>query len=137
MQESGGTRSIVGFNVTPEAQSLESQNRFTLSNKSALQYTVLALAPLAALLTLYALVVCIRTRLAGRKWPWVLFILFGFGNLSVNWNTGQWGLTPLALQLFSASASAQIYSPWNIAVSLPIGAICFLLLRQKLRAQSQ
>lgn len=53
----------MGFNVTPIANSLENLNRFTLTGKSALQYSVLALAILVRGLILYALVLCIRTKL--------------------------------------------------------------------------
>jgi hypothetical protein len=95
---------------------------------------VLALAVFFALLTLYALVVCIKTRLPGRKWPWVLFILLGVGKLSVNWTTGAWGISPVAVQLFSASATAPLYGSWTLAVSLPLGAIVFLLRRKSLPA---
>jgi hypothetical protein len=86
-----GVTSIVGFDVQPESGSLESRNLFTLGGKNALQYGVLTLAVGVAIFTLCVLVVCIRTKLKRRKWLWVLFILFGFGKLSVNWATGQWG----------------------------------------------
>jgi hypothetical protein len=127
-----GADTIVGFGVHPLSASLEEQNRFTLANKSALQYLMLAAAIGVAIFTLFALVVCIRTKLAGRKWLWILFILFGFGKIMVNWTTGQWGLSLLAVQLFGASATAEYSGPWIIAVSLPIGAAVFLSRRREL-----
>jgi hypothetical protein len=130
-----GVISIVGLHVQPESGSLESQNRFTLGGKSALQYGVLASAVVAALFTLCVLVVCIRTKLKRRKWLWILFILFGFGKLSVNWATGQLGIQLLAAQLLSASTHADFFGPWIISVSLPVGAVVFLLLRRTLRAE--
>jgi hypothetical protein len=84
-----------------ELQSLESQNRFRLSGKSAAQYFVLVAAIAAAILSLYSLVACIRTKLPGRKWPWVLFIILGIGTISINWSTGQWAVAPISVQLFS------------------------------------
>jgi hypothetical protein len=126
-----GSKTVVGFNVVSEPGSLESQNRFTLQAKAPFQYSILALAIVMPLFTLYALVICFRTKLPGRKWPWVLFILFGFGKLAVNWSTGQWSLLFLSVQLFSASFMAQLYSPWIVSVSLPVGAIIFLLFRQR------
>jgi len=131
-----GTETIVGFRVNLLSASLEAQNRFTLSNKSALQYGVLAAAGGATIFTLYALIVCIRTKMARRKWLWILFILFGFGKIMVNWTTGQWDFTVLAVQLFSASAVAQNFSPWIISVSLPVGAAIFLNRRKKLADDS-
>jgi hypothetical protein len=130
-----GQRSIVGFHVYPESESLESRNKFTWSGKSALQYGVLAYAIVVALFTLVVLVVCARTKIKRRKWLWILFILFGFGKLSVNWTTGQWGAMILYAQLFSAGAQADFSGPWVISASLPLGAAFFLFHRNKLRGQ--
>jgi hypothetical protein len=125
-----GTKAVVGFHVNPIPKSLESQNRFGLPGKSALQYAVLVAAIAAVLTTLYSVVVCARTKLPRRKWLWMLFILVGFGKMTVNWTTGEWGIAPFTIQLFSASAFAALYGPWMIAVSLPLGAIAFLLYRR-------
>jgi len=125
-----GTKTITGFNVNPLTASLEAQNRFTLTGKSPIHYTVLVAGIAAVLLSVYALVVCARSKLLKRKWLWILFILVGFGKLVVNWTTGEWGIAPLSVQLFSASAMAPLYGPWTIAVSLPLGALVFLLYRR-------
>ena len=125
-----GTKTVVGFNVNPMRQSLESLNKFALPGKSAIQYAVLVAAIAAALITLYSVVACARTKLPRRKWLWMLFILVGFGKVAVNWTSGEWGTAPLSIQLFSASAFAPPYGPWTIAVSLPLGAIAFLLYRR-------
>lgn len=126
---------IVGLNVYPQARSLEEQNRFTLVGKTPVQYLVLTLAVLFALLTLYAVIVCARTNMAARKWLWILFILLGVGKVAVNWTTGEWQVTPLAVQLFSASAFAPLFGPWQLAVSFPLGAIVFLFRRNALRVE--
>ena len=136
VQEKNGARTIVGFNIYPRSRSLESENHFTLAGKGTAQYLFLAMAISAALLTLYSLVACIRTKLPGRKWPWILFIICGFGTLAVNWTTGQWSIAPLSVQLFSVSATAQFYGPWIVAVSAPVGAIWFLFYRRKLLASA-
>jgi Phospholipase_D-nuclease N-terminal len=133
----GGAETIVGFHIQSLPSSLETLNRFTLAKKSALQYGILAAAIAAAVFTLYALVVCIRTNMARRKWLWILFILFGFGKIIVNWTTGRWDFTVLAAQLFSASAGAVYFGPWIISVSLPIGAAVFLSRRKDLSAAPQ
>ena len=134
VRRQGNLTTIIGFHVAPQPASLEEQNKFTLRGKSTVQYCVLFLTTILPLFTLYALVICIRTKFRGRKWPWVLFVLFGVGKLWVNWTTGQWGFAPLSVQLFSASAAAQFYGPWMLAISLPLGAILFLLRRERLRA---
>jgi hypothetical protein len=120
---------IVGLNVHVLTESLEKQNRFTLVGKSPLQYTVLAAMVLAAGLSLFALVACARHKGLRRKWAWVLFILFGFGILSVNWSTGAWVIKPLYFQLFSAGASSSPYGPWELSVAVPLGALIYLFNR--------
>jgi hypothetical protein len=134
LKTQGGNTTVVGFSVVPQAASLEEQNKFTLGGKTLIQYLVLALGIVLPLLTLFALIVCIRTKLKGRKWPWILFVIFGFGNFAVNWTTGQWTFAPLYFQLFSASAFAPLYGQWTLGVSVPLGAVFFLLLRKKLSA---
>jgi len=132
-RKAGYGTSIVGFRVQPAVQSLEDQNRFTIAGKSAIQYLVLVLAVVVPLITLYALVQCIRTPFAGRKWPWVLFILVGVGALAVNWSTGEWAIDLLRVQLLGASAVAPLYGPLTVTVSLPLGALVFLARRKSLR----
>lgn len=132
-----GVTTIIGFHVEPLSTSLEVRNRFSLAGKTALQYGVLAAAIVVALFTLGVLIVCIRTKLKGRKWPWVLFILFGFGKLSVDWFTGKWAISVLTAQLFSASATAGYFSSWIVSVSLPVGAVVFLLKRRRLVLASE
>lgn len=130
----GGKTTIVGLSVVPQPASLEEQNRFALAGKAPIQYLIFALAIVFPLLTLWALIVCVRTKFKGRKWPWVLFVIFGFGKFAVNWTTGEWVFAPLAFQLFSAGAMAPLYGQWTIAIALPVGAVTFLALRKKLNA---
>jgi hypothetical protein len=131
VKRQGGNSSIVGFNVNPESTSLEQQNKFTLGRRTSVQYIVFALTIALPLLTIWSLVVCVRTKLKGRKWPWVLFILFGIGKFAVNWTTGDWAFTPLSIQLFSAAAAAPLYGPRTLAISIPLGAVMFLLRRSE------
>jgi hypothetical protein len=131
-QKSGGVTTIVGFHVTPIADSLENLNRFTLVGKGATQYAILSLAVLAPLFSLSVFVLCIKTRMGKKKWLWLIFIVLGIGKLIVNWTTGQVFFTPLAIQVPAAGANAQLYGPWLVYVSLPLGAIIFLIMRKSL-----
>ena len=123
---------IVGIGVLEQANSVEVLNKFRLSGKSPVHYATLLLSGVFVLLTLYAVVVCIRTKMARRKWLWVLFILFGIGKFTINWTTGAWHINPLAIQLLSAGAVAPLYGPWTVVVSVPLGAIVFLTRRKRL-----
>ena len=127
-----GGLTITGFNVNPISDSLENLNRFTLAGKSILQYAVLTSSIIIPLLILYALVACIRTKIEKRKWLWIVFILFGIGQVAVNWTTGQWIMNPLQFQLFGAGAFSLPYGAWTLSVSLPVGAIIFLIRRKRL-----
>jgi hypothetical protein len=129
LRKVGDVSTIVGIHVNPLSDSLENLNRFTLSGKGAQQYLILGAAIVASLFTLFALVLCATTKLKGRKWPWILFIIFGLGKFSVNWTTGQFDFMPIAIQFFSAGAFAGLYGPWVVSVSIPFGAALFLLRR--------
>ncbi len=133
LKSQAGKTTIVGFSAVPQHKSLAEQNRFTLEGKTPMLYAILALSVLLPLFTLFALVLCIRTPFKGRKWPWVLFVLVGFGRLSVNWTSGDWSFAPVYFQLFSAGAFASPYGPWTLSIALPLGALIFLLKRSKLR----
>ena len=127
-----GTSTIVGMSVVPLNRSLEEQHRFDLMGKTPLQYAYLALAVLMPLFTVLALIVCARSKLKGRKWPWIVFILVGLGKFSISWATGQTDFTPVMFQLFSAAAVAAPYGPWIVSFSLPLGALVFLARRKAL-----
>lgn len=124
--------SVTNFNVNPIADSLENMNRFSLSGKKPLHYLILALAIIIPIFIVYTLVLCVQTKMGKRKWLWVLFILFGIGQFRLNWTTGQWWLSPLSIQTFGANAFAPLFGAWMLSVSVPAGAIAFLLRRKKL-----
>ena len=89
-----------------------------------------------------------RTKMRKRKWLWIISSsLIGIGKVTMNWSTGKLSLIQetvnatgghsynfdfLSFQLFGASAFAQPYGPWILSVSLPFGAILFLLKRKSL-----
>jgi len=135
--EKAGHVTILGIGVNAEKASYLTLNQFTLAGKSSAQYVVLGLVGVLPLLTLYALILCVVTRLPRRKWLWVIFILFGLGSVSVNWNTGEWKGNVLSFQLFSASAVAEAGGPWVFDVSIPLGAIIFLIRRRALMAAAE
>lgn len=134
LRKYGTDATIMGLSVAPQAASLEQQATFTLRGKSLLHYIVLGAAIVIPLLILSALAICLRSKLTVRKWPWLLFISIGFGQLSFNWATGQYLFMPIAIELFGVGAGTSAYQPWTFTVSLPLGAIAFLLARKRLAA---
>jgi hypothetical protein len=135
-QKVDGIVTITGVHAKSIPESVESQNGFNLKDKGLSQYFVLLLAIATPLFTLYALILCIKTRIEKRKWLWMVFILVGVGRLTVNWTTGQLYVMPFAVHLLSGGASAFGYAPWMIYVSLPIGAIIFFVYRDSISASS-
>jgi hypothetical protein len=135
--ELNGATSVVGFNVYPRSTSLEDENRFTLKDRRPVQYLILVLAVMSLLVSLGALIACIRTKPLASKWLWILVTLVSVGHLTVNWTTGQVSFVPISLSLLGAGAFATShYAPWMITAALPIGPIGFLIFRRQLRRQS-
>lgn len=125
----GKARIIFGLTVNVLEGSLEQQSRFDLKGKSGLQYSVLIAGIVFLVLSLVALIRCIMEKNLRRKWLWIICILFGIGQLSVNWNSGTWEFSPVHLLLFSASALSPGYGPWVVSVALPVGAAWYLIRR--------
>jgi len=126
---SDAAHTIVGIEVRPLPASFDEMSRFKLGGRSAFQYAVLLAAILFVAMSVVALIGCIVDKNLRRKWLWILFILFGIGKLSIDWNTGAWEYSPLNLLLFSASAVSPGYGPWVVSVALPLGAAVYLTRR--------
>lgn len=133
-KQQGIRQTIIGFHVYLQSTSLEERNKFGLAGKTRLEYIVLVLVAVVPLFIIYTLIVCIRTPFKGKKWPWVLFILFGVGKLAVDWTTGESSFGIVSFQLLGAFGASQLYGPWILAVSFPLGAIMFLLNKKRLSA---
>lgn len=132
-----GSTHVTGFHVTPEADSIENKNRFSLAGKSFLHYACLVLTIAALAFTLVTLVVCIRTRPLKRKWLWIIGILFGVCKFGVNWTSGEMFFQPVYFQMFSASAFAALYGPWMVSFSIPVFAFMFWGKRKKIMREAQ
>ena len=134
LKKEGGQSLIEGMHIRVIPESFLKANEFTLSKKGLSQYAILTLAILLPAVSLYALILCIRSRIGPQKWIWAAFILFGVLRLGVNWTTGQLDFEVMVIQFLSVGAFAEPYEPWVISVSLPLGAILFLIYRKvKLR----
>jgi hypothetical protein len=135
IQTRDGLKTIGGFHVTPIAESVEVMNEFTFADKGISQYAGLVLAIFVSIFALYEFVLCIRTKMGREKWFWAILILIGAGRLTLNWTTGQWFFTPLAVQAPPVMMFCTPYGPWMVHITVPLGAIAFLLRRKSLAAK--
>lgn len=128
-----GSSVITSFTVVQESKSLEAADRFTLKGKTVIQYMVVATAILFLAFMIWVLVLCIRTPMRRRKWLWIVLILLGLGKYGVNWSSGNTFHRILWINILPCSFGTQFQGTWFVYFSLPLGAIIFLLLRNRLR----
>lgn len=122
-----GAFRILGFRLEPLPMPMAQLHAFKLAGKGPVHYFFLLMTVGAVLITLAALVQCIRTPGLRRKWLWVLFILVGVCAVTLNWTTGAIGVNPLYFNLFSAAFMRLGWSgPWLISFCIPVGALVFL-----------
>lgn len=124
---------ITSFYIRPESESLEATNQFTLRGKERAQYMILAMGIVSIAVMLYALVLCIRTPMERRKWLWIIMILLGVGKVAVDWTTGEISYHIFWISILPAGMGAELYGAWIVTVSIPLGALLFLILRERLR----
>lgn len=130
LQRTGGELKIAGVHVNRLVDSLQNQNRFTLAGKGPLHWTFLTLAVAIPLFIVVTLVVCARTPIPRRKWLWMLFVAVGLVQVSLNWSTGEWGISPVAFLLLGAAfQKTGPVAPYVLTIALPVGAVVFLLRR--------
>ncbi len=104
--------------------------------KRFFQYVVLGLAAVVPIVIVMTLVTCIRTPHLQRRGAWIVFVLFGVGQITLNWHTGSVSVNLLSILLLGAGYAVPMTFPpivWPllITVSLPVGAVSFLLKRRR------
>jgi hypothetical protein len=131
---SGDNILVRGLNAQPTTESLEQLNALTFVGKSQKHYLFAGAAALIWLFSVVSVYICLFTPMARRKWLWVIFAMLGFTSLNLNWTTGQLGyefLTVIAPPARAGTGSG-FYTPWNVQIGLPLGAIVFWLRRRAL-----
>lgn len=126
LREHEGKRKIIGFFIYPQEKPLEEQGGLTLEGAGATQWAVLIATIAAFMVSVVALVKCVRIKGIRRKWLWIIAIIVGFGKISLNWHTGEFDVAPAAFQLLSASYFAHLGGPTILAFSIPLAALVFL-----------
>lgn len=132
LEKNGDILAVKRVYIEPLRESPAITNRFTFQGKGAINYIFLILSILIGLFIFYAFVLCIKTPIPKRKWLWAIFVLLGFVKFTLNWTTGALNITPLHFQLFAFGfIQGGLLGPWFIETSVPLGAIIFMLKRQK------
>ncbi len=123
------------INAVASEQPIERINAFTFRNKGVSQYAAFTIGILLSAFTIYAAVICIRSRIGPVKWLWILLMLFTVNFASVNWSSGQWSFHNISFKIGVPPIPANLtlysgYGPWNLTLGLPIGAIAFVLYKR-------
>lgn len=132
-EEQSDTTTVSGFHVWRIPESVEAHNKFRLLGKGPADYALLLLSLAALMVSAYGVIVSLRSSMGKRKWLWALVCLIGVGRLAINWTTGAVSFTLLWFGFPPSGAEMNpLYSPWVVYSSLPVGAVLFLVLKDRL-----
>jgi len=119
------TPKLLNFDCQKLSHRLQDTNAFTFKGKIPSHYIMLTLTALTPLLILLTFIRCMRQPIKA-KWLWLTFILVGLITISMNWTSGAIEITLLHAQILGASIfRGNMFSPWIITFSLPIGAALY------------
>lgn len=134
LDDVNGSKQIFASQVNAIPASINQINSFGLVGKSVYHYLMLLLLVAVVAAILAAEFLCVKTPL--KHWwmnvLWGVIILFGVCTLSINWTNGQLFLTPLSLLPMGIRIGKNVYAPYVLSAAFPLGAVIFLILRQKL-----
>jgi hypothetical protein len=129
-----GVAQIDSLYANPLRAPVEEIGKFTLSGKSPIHYVFLVLAILSPMTILISEIVLFRTKWIRLKWLWAVACLFGYGQVFLDWSTGQVGFTLLNFTMFGAFfVKAGMLAPWRLGIAPPIASMLFLVLRRRLQ----
>lgn len=122
-REGGGAWLVDGVFINRFTASQIALGQFTLMNQSALHYLVLlsvAVTPIICLVT-------VGFAAFRRNWGWMVFCLFGVGQVSFNWGTGAIQFQALQFALLGAGfiKGPLFADPWIMFFAIPVPAILF------------
>lgn len=130
---------ISGFYVNVVDRSEAPDPIAALKQGSTPAWAMIAAAVVNALFILASVWAVLFWRGIKRRWLWLLVTIVGFVGLSMNMSTGEWGVQPIFVQLFGASAmwSGSVFDAWVVTVSAPLGALAFWLTRHVAMLQAE
>lgn len=133
--DDGRTVDLLTLHTQRLDDSLEHVNAFTFAGKGIGQFAFLLIVIALAAFVITTFAICYRSSELKNRWLWLLFILVGVVGVSMDWSTGQLSVAPISFHAPPFTVlSAGLYSPWIIGITLPVGALTFLIRRKALTA---
>lgn len=153
LQKLGGNFIVTSAEAQPNRDSIENFNKFRFLGQDVKHYAVFIAAVLLVLFEIYVFLLCIKEVVSRPKsigpWLWIIFILIGFGKVEFNWINGMFYFFQNSFQANSnlghaielvvfpvAKFSLSPQTPLVVMMSVPLGAIIFLL-RRKIAGRSR
>lgn len=124
---------IAGLHATPHLHSLQEITKFRLGGQDATHMALLVVALGDLAFSALALALCIRTPVPRRKAGWIVATLVGFFGFHFNWTTGGFFFSPFWVHIPVAGFSQMMYEPMIVSLTVPVGAIAFLIRRRSWR----
>ncbi len=126
-------RSIVGIHILPVTVAQARESKLRITGLRPAQAMALALVVLLDTFAIAVFVLCLMGPQPGwrTRWLWAIATLVGLVRFNVVWPTGQVYFLPVSFLLPPATVTQiPIGSPWVLALTIPVGAIVYLLRRR-------
>jgi len=122
---------LIGLSLNPAPRELSKLYPFVWFGLSYVHYYILIALICVPALIVWATVRCLR-RESGIGWIWIPFILIGLGRATAVWIQGPpderlFSFVPFTITLLGVQMQkVPAFEPWQVSVSLPLGAIVYL-----------
>ncbi len=131
VEHNDGELKLVGLSFNPAPQELSELFPFVLVGLSYVHYYMLIALVCVPALMAYATVQCLR-RESGVGWAWIPLILIGIGRATAVWVPGPpderlFSFVPATITMLGVQlVKVPVFEPWQVSVSVPLGAIAYL-----------
>ena len=138
LQETDAGPTLIGWHLTPFDHRPTTANNFGFKGKGLLEYVWIVAMVLSTGTIIFAAVLAIRSKRIRHRWLWILGCLVGLGKFQLNWSTAEWDFQPIYFSIIGSGAfKPSPFDPWIMSFSLPIIALIFLVIREKLLAANE
>lgn len=125
-------RLVSGSRFKPIWQPVQEINKLTFAHKGWKHYAATAWAVLSIGLVAYAFWRLLLAKVP-RKWVWFILIFVGIGTATFSWTTAELSFRVISIHIPVVKLyQTANYSPYQLSLCLPLGAIAFLARRKKL-----